>query len=615
MAAVLVVDDDALIREIAKDILIGSGYGVFTAKDSTDGLNLLKKEDIDTVLLDVFLPLQSGFETIPMIQKINPEVSIIIMTAYASLDSAIEAIRLGAYDYIRKPLKEEELLLAVKKGVERSRLLTENISLVKRLEDRVKRLELFERISKAISSTLDLQRLLEQVMEITKSVMEAEACSVLLLDGASQELVFKVALGDKGDEVREFRIKPGQGIAGWVLEHGKPLLVGDVKTDGRFYKAVDEKTGFDTRTIIAVPLSVKDKVVGVIEVINKVAGASFDEGDRDTLITMAGQIAVAIDNARMTEDLKRSKEQIEVYSQNLEEMVLKRTSELEKTNRDLKAAQAQLLQTEKLSSIGQLAAGIAHEINNPIGFINSNLRTMGEYVEDILRLSEKYETMLDAIKKKDYASISAISENLTKIKEETKFDFIMDDFQKIIQESRDGAYRVYKIVRDLRGFARADDAERKFVDIHAALDSTLNIVWNELKYKAEVIKEYGYLPEVECLPVQLNQVFMNILINAGQAIKEKGTITIRTYSEGEKVFIDIADTGSGIPQEYLTRIFDPFFTTKEPGKGTGLGLSIVYNIIRKHNGDIRVKSAMGEGTTFTISLPVRMDIPEGAVIE
>jgi signal transduction histidine kinase/DNA-binding response OmpR family regulator len=614
MGAILVVDDDALIREIARDILAGAGHNVFIARDPQEGLEILRKEKIDTILLDVVLPLESGFEMIPQIKEFNPDATVIMMTAYASLDSAIEAIRRGAYDYIRKPLKEEEVLHAVGKGLERNRLLVENSSLVQSLEERVRRLELLERISKAVSSTLDLQRLLEQVMDITKSVMGAEACSVLLLDEARGELIFTVALGKKGEEVKEFRIKPGQGIAGWVLEHGEPLLVRDVRKDGRFYKEVDEKTGFETRSMIAVPLFVKDRVVGIIEVINKVTGSSFDEGDRDTLITMAGQIAVAIDNARMAEDLRRSKGQIEEYSKNLEAMVLKRTSELEKANRELKAAQAQLLQTEKLSSLGQLAAGVAHEINNPIGFINSNLRTMGEYVEDLMRLVERYDALTKAIKARDYEALSAISSEIPEIKRQMRFDFIVSDFNKLIQESRDGAYRVYKIVRDLRGFARADDAERKFVDIHAALESTLNIVWNELKYKAEVIRDFGDIPEVECLPTQLNQVFMNILINAAQSIKERGKITIKTYSEGERVFIEISDTGIGIPEGSLTKIFDPFFTTKEPGKGTGLGLSIVYNIIKKHNGDIKVRSKVGEGTTFTIELPVEMSIPEGVKV-
>ncbi len=614
MGTVLVLDDDALIREIAKDTLVGSGLSVFLAGTPSEALSILKKENIEIVLLDIVLPVQSGFEMIPQIKLIDPDITIIMMTAFASMDSVIESMRMGAYDYIRKPLKEEELLHAVTKGLERHRLLFENKSLVQRLEERVKRLELFEWTTRAISSTLHLPKLLEKIMDIAKTVMGAEACSVLLLDKATGELFFTVALGEKGEEVKEFRIKPGQGIAGWVLEHGEPLLIKDVKADGRFYKQVDDKTGFETNTMIAVPLFVKDKIVGVIEVINKVDRSYFNDGDMETLITMAGQIAVAVDNAAMAEDLRRSNEQIELYNLNLEAMVLNRTSELEKANRELKAAQTQLLQTEKLSSLGQLAAGVAHEINNPIGFINSNIRTMGEYVEDLMHLIEKYEALLSAINKKEYDSLKAISGEIADIKKGMKFDFIREDFNKLIQESKDGAYRVYKIVRDLRGFARADDAERQFVDIHRALDSTLNIVWNELKYKAEVIKNYGDIPEVECLPTQLNQVFMNILVNAGQSIKEKGKVIIRTYSEGEQVFIEISDTGAGILPENLIKIFDPFFTTKEPGKGTGLGLSIAYNIIKKHNGDIKVKSKLGEGTTFTIELPLKMEISEGAKV-
>ncbi|MBM2837738.1 MAG: Response regulator [Deltaproteobacteria bacterium] len=611
MGNVLIVDDDALIREITKDLLTGAGHAVFTAKDTLEGLDLLKKEEINAVILDIVMPLHSGFEMIPQIKKVNTDISIIIMTAFASLDSAIEAIRMGAYDYIRKPLKEEEVLHAVNRGMERNRLLVENSSLTQRLEERIKRLELFETISRAVSSTLDLQKLLEKIMDITKSVLGAEACSVLLLDEAKGELVFTVALGEKSEEVREFRIKSGQGIAGWVLQHGEPLLITDIKTDGRYYRELDDKTGFETRSMIAVPLLVKDKSVGVIEVINKVIGSLFDKVDEDTLVTMAGQIAVAVDNAKMAEDLKRSKEQIEGYSKNLEEMVYKRTGELQKINMELKAAQAQLLQTEKLSSLGQLAAGIAHEINNPIGFINSNLRTMGEYREDLMRLIEKYEALANNIKSSNNDLLSSMVDDLADTKMEIRFDFIMSDFSKLIQESRDGAFRVYKIVRDLRGFARADDAERKFVDIHASLDSTLNIVWNELKYKADVIMDYGDIPEVECLPTQLNQVFMNILVNAAHSIKNRGKITIKTYSEGERVFVEISDTGAGIPEGNLTKIFDPFFTTKEPGKGTGLGLSIVYGIIKKHNGEIKVKSKLGEGTTFIIELPVKMAAPEG----
>jgi len=615
MGNILVVDDDQLIRQVAEDILLRDGHTVFKAKDPIEGLHILRNEAVDAVLLDVVMPVESGFEMIPQIKDINDGIEIIIMTAFASTDSAVEAIRAGAYDYIMKPLQPEGLSHCVRKALDRHRLVNENRALLKRLKKRVGRLELFESISRAISSTLDLQKLLETVMKIGKSVLQAEACSILLLDEATGELVFKVALGEKADEVKEVRIKRGQGIAGWVLEHGEALLVEDLRKDGRFYTGVDDKTGFESRSMIAVPLFVKNKTVGVIEVINKVGGEHFDEADKEALTVMAGQIAVSIDNARMTEALKISREQIEEYSRNLETRVKERTEALVKANEELKNAQAQLLQTEKLSSLGQLAAGVAHEINNPIGFINSNLRTLGEYTKELLDIIQRLEAISMSAKKKDFSSFSEELNELEQKKKRIKFDFIKNDMHKLIDESREGTYRVYKIVRDLRDFSRADDADRKFFDIHRSIDSTLNIVWNELKYKAEVVKDYGEIPEVECLPTQLNQVFMNLLVNAAHAIEEKGQITIRTYAEGENVFVEISDTGCGMSPEIQNKVFDPFFTTKEPGKGTGLGLSIVYNIIKKHNGKITVRSKPGEGTTFRISLPVEMKLPEGEKVE
>ena len=611
MGNILVVDDDVLIRKIASDILEDAGHTVFLAQNSVEGIDLLKEKDVDVVLLDVVLPTKSGFEMIPQIKDVDGDAVVIIMTAYASTDSAIEAIRRGAYDYIKKPVNGDELIHSVKRALERRRLVLENRSLVETLGERVRRLELFNSTSRAISSTLDLARLLEKIVNITESALDAEACSILLLDESTGDLLFTVASGDKADEVKKFRIKPGQGIAGWVLAHGRPLLISDAESDERFYREVDKKTGFRTRSMIAVPLMVKERIVGVIEVINKIDGTSFSEEDKETLTIMAGQIAVSIDNARMTEDLKRSREKIEQYSRNLEDMVRRRTAELEKANRDLKAAQAQLLQTEKLSSLGQMAAGVAHEINNPIGFVNSNLVTLGDYLNSIMDLIDEYEGMVKAIKRKDFDSFNKRFREIGKLKEKIKFDFIKEDIEKLVRESRNGAYRVFKIVRDLREFSRADDAERKFVDIHKNLDSTLRIVWNELKCKVEVVKDYGDIPEIECLPAQLNQAFLNLFLNAAQAIEKNGTMKIRTYAKGDKVFIEISDTGCGIPEENMGKIFDPFFTTKEPGEGTGLGLFIVYSIIKKHNGAIRVKSRVGKGTTFIVEVPTEMKPEHG----
>jgi len=273
--------------------------------------------------------------------------------------------------------------------------------------------------------------------------------------------------------------------------------------------------------------------------------------------------------------------------------------EIEHAYAELKETQAQLLQQEKLASIGQMAAGVAHEINNPTGFIMSNLGTLGKYVERLDTFIKAQSAALGTL------GAPAEDEKLAALRQQLKIDRIVGDLPCLIAESLSGAERVKKIVQDLKSFARVDGAECQLANLTDCLDSTINIVWNELKYKATLKKEYGDLALVRCHPQQLNQVFMNLLVNAAHAIVKQGEITVRTWQENNSAYIAIADTGCGIPEEIRQRIFEPFFTTKEAGKGTGLGLSISYDIIRKHSGDITVESTVGIGTTFTIRLPLK----------
>jgi signal transduction histidine kinase len=305
------------------------------------------------------------------------------------------------------------------------------------------------------------------------------------------------------------------------------------------------------------------------------------------------------------EKRQEAQEELEVLNENLEQRVQERTTELSEKNaevqqayEDLKKVQGQLLQQDKMASVGQLAAGVAHEINNPMGFIISNLGSLGKYVEKLTAYLEADEKVLTGCD-------PAIREMAAQERQKYKIDHICRDMPELISESSDGAQRVRQIVQDLKSFSRVDGTQFATADINEGLDSTLSIAWNELKYKATVSKEYGQLPYVWCNMGQLNQVFLNILVNAAHAIEDQGQIRIRTWSEGETVRIAISDTGGGIQPENLKRIFDPFFTTKEVGKGTGLGLAIAYDIItNKHNGTIEVQSEVGTGTTFTITLPV-----------
>jgi len=280
-------------------------------------------------------------------------------------------------------------------------------------------------------------------------------------------------------------------------------------------------------------------------------------------------------------------------------ILAEKNRELNTAYEDLKASQAKLLQQEKMASIGQLAAGVAHEINNPMGFVTSNLGSLAKYLK---RLEEFLARQSEFV---GQCADPAQATELGRLRKELKIDFIMADSAALIQESLDGADRVRTIVQNLKSFSRVDQAQENLADINQCLEDTINIIWNELKYKCEVKKEYGELPPTRCFPQQLNQVFMNLLMNAAQAIAEKGTITIRTWAGRDEIRVAISDTGCGIAPEHLNRLFEPFFTTKEVGKGTGLGLAISYDIIKKHGGRIEVASAPGEGTTFTVGLPVR----------
>ncbi|WP_430543047.1 ATP-binding protein [Xanthomonas sacchari] len=286
--------------------------------------------------------------------------------------------------------------------------------------------------------------------------------------------------------------------------------------------------------------------------------------------------------------------------QDYEQELQQRHAELRQAYLRLNGAQEKLLQSEKMASIGQLAAGVAHEINNPIGYVHSNLGSLQEYLRSLFTLIEAYERALRAPDPK------ALIPEIDDIRNRFDIDFISRDLPQLMAESREGIERVTRIVRDLKDFSYSGREESwKLVDLHLGLESTINIIWNELKYKVTLERHYGNLPLVECLPSELNQVYMNLLLNAGQAIGERGTIVVSTGQDGEEVWIEFKDSGAGIAADLLQRIFDPFFTTKPVGSGTGLGLSISYGIVNKHHGRIDVSSVVGEGSTFRIVIPVR----------
>ena len=305
----------------------------------------------------------------------------------------------------------------------------------------------------------------------------------------------------------------------------------------------------------------------------------------------------------------------EIATQQLELEHLNRLLQAEKSEqarliRKLEDTQAQLLQSEKMAAIGQLAAGVAHEINNPVGYVYSNFSSLDGYVADLFRLIESYRAA--AAEHPD----EAFKARLEQANQALDYDFLRADMADLVRESRQGLERVKQIVQDLRDFSHIDSGDWQMVDLHKGLDSTLNVIWNEIKFKAEVVKCYGELPLVQCLGSQLNQVFMNLIINAAHAIDQQGSIWLETGVQDDWVFVRVRDSGAGIAPEHLARLFEPFFTTKPVGQGTGLGLSVSYSIIAKHHGRLEVDSEPGQGATFTVWLPQRqplLDDPESAL--
>lgn len=382
------------------------------------------------------------------------------------------------------------------------------------------------------------------------------------------------------------RFPVGVGMPGRILQNKRPLWIPDVTQDTNFPRAAYAvQTGL--KAGMGFPVMVEDRVTAVLEFFSEQA-----ESETPEVLEIMGQIGNQIGRVMERERGESS--------------LRKALEETRRANDELKRAQSKLIQADRLSAIGQLAAGVAHEINNPVGFVNSNLSSLRKYAVSLKSYQEAVAGLIDAAKTgQDAGKLQALAEDAAALGERIKLGFILNDMEPLIAESQSGLDRVKKIVMDLKTFTRADSKDgMDFADLNEVLEGTVSVVWNEIKYKAQVVKEFGGLPKVFCNRQQMGQVFINILVNAAQAMKDTGTITLRTYTKDEHICVDIEDTGTGIPADVIDHIFDPFFTTKEVGQGTGLGLGISYDIIKKHGGRIDVSTQLGVGTCFTIRLPL-----------
>ena len=467
--------------------------------------------------------------------------------------------------------------------------------------------------SQALSSEIKLEDLLSNLMQIVMENAGADKCALMLFKDNNLTLEATATLQAANTKIHSTLLQsiPVESssdipvsVINYVSRTNETLVIDDAMAQ-TFFASDSYLQQQQPKSILSTPIINQGKLIGILYLENNFTIGAFKRDRLQVIQLLTAQAAISLENAQLYS-------QLEDYSQSLEEKVSQRTQELqqkttqiESTLKKLYATQAQLIQAEKMSGLGQLVAGIAHEINNPINFIYGNLQPASEYVTSLIELNNLY--------LKNYPqTIPEIEEKI----EDIELDFLINDLQQLLKSMKIGADRIRQIVLSLRNFSRLDEAEIKSVDIHEGIDSTLLILQHRFKdsnKKTEIslIKEYSQIPLVNCYPSTLNQVFMNILSNAIYALKEldvnhKPTITIRTAIQEQKyVSIHIIDNGMGISESVKNKMFEPFFTTKPVGSGTGLGLSVSYSIVvEQHGGQLNCISSPGKGAEFVIQIPL-----------
>ncbi|NJN15511.1 MAG: response regulator [Oscillochloris sp.] len=657
MEEILIIDDSEQICQLlANYVLPDLGYRPIVAHTGRQGLQRLRDRLPDLILLDLQLPDISGLDLLRLIAQEGYDVPVILMTAHGSENIAVEAFRLGARNYLIKPFSDTEARAVIDQALRERRLRRDKERLTNSLQQRVQELTVLYRIGKSVTGLMDQEKLLERIVEASVYITQAEEGFLLLRDTEHDELYLRAAKNLGEQRAQSLRMPIDDSLAGQVIRTGKPIRL-DVSRTGTALKV---KTGFLVRAILQVPLTVGDQVIGVLAVDHQQADRQFSENDQYLLAALADYAAIAIENARLYEAARVSERRYRDLFTNASDLILMLDRDLRITNsnkvaqrivgysveeligrhlwtlcapdswqnaepqlqellaghpiptfelelirrdqepvylevaaqvmhngngasgvyliaRDLterRRLEEQLIQSEKLSAIGQLVAGVAHELNNP-------LTSVSGYAQLLLR---------DSL-----------------LSEESRQD---------VEQIHTQAERAARIVRNLLIFAREHKPERTAVAVNEVLRSTLALQSYQLRVDniGVVLDLDEHLPLTTADPHQLQQVFLNLITNARQAMvgqSKRGTLTIRTLveptgDEGEpQIQITVADSGIGIPERDLAKIFNPFFTTKPIGQGTGLGLSICFGIIQEHGGRIWAESQIGVGTRVSVTMPIR----------
>lgn len=570
---VLVVDDEKDNLELLERTF-RVDYDVYTAASAKEALKIIEENpDIALIITDQRMPGMTGVELLRETLKENPDIVRMLLTGYADIDALIDAVNVGhIYRYISKPWEPRELRIMTKAALEKFEQLMES----RRLTEKMK--TFFIDAIKSIAK----QEPEEAVFRLLCEICPFDAGLIVLRNGdVNTPMLFTVESAGEGliEKLKEETARRAKELG---IEADYRNLR-QVKLDSKA-----ETSPNSLNTFWGWPLKIGDDCFGYLTLGSGEEDA-WTEDDKATLALFLNEVAIILDNAMLTRSLNQSHK------------------ELEDSVRQLRSMQAQLVHSGRMASLGRLVAGVAHELNNPINFVYGNIGFLEEYIQNM-------KVILNAYGQADLLSPQEL-ERVDEMKKEMRFDEILQDVDRILKSCRHGAERTKEIVTNLRTFSRLDEAEVKEVDIHEGVESSLNLLTNRYKKGITVHKDYGDLPLVYCYSGQLNQVFMNLLANAGQAIPDTGDVWITTRQVDDKVQIMVRDNGVGIPKEDLSKIFDPFYTTKDVGGGMGLGLSITYGIIERHGGTIEVESEVGKGTTFTVTIPVRVQEPQAENVQ
>jgi signal transduction histidine kinase/DNA-binding response OmpR family regulator len=563
---VLVADDRAdNVDFLRQYILEPNGYRVKMASDGREALRIALKDEVDLIISDLVMPNVSGLELMEELRRSGKEIPTILMTFHGSEETAVNAFRLGARDYIIKPFTVEEMIEAIDRALAEARLrrerdeLTEHLIQVNRqLEQHIRELRILYALARSMTSLLDLELLLNRVVEAAVYLTGAEEGSLMLIEDKTGHLYMRATRGVGEKHARGFRVRVDDSIAGRVLRTGEPIMLGSSR-QGDIYKV---KTDYFVKALLNVPLKMGDEVIGVLAVNNRSAVRAFNARHLRMLMALADFASIAIYNARLYQDLADSRDQMEQWSQDLEAEINERTEAL-------RSAQAQLHRSEKLVALGHMAAGLAQEMSDPIKTVLGHVRLLESKLAD----DEKARTSLEAIERE--------------------------------------VFRCQSTMHSLNDFSSPTPLQTQPVDLNDLLAAAWRRVENDVPVRSiEVVRGFDpHLPLISADRGQLEQALYQLLRNACEAMRYGGTLRMITRLVRSDVQMIISDTGSGLTVEQLRHVFDPFYYIDDQGQGGGMGLSIAYGVIDRHGGAIEVESQPDAGTTFSIRLPSKSDVP------